>query len=148
VPKENKAVVRRFLENVAAGRDVSVADDVLAPSYVNLAFEGVDIAGVKAMTSALYAVVGEARTGSLALVAEGDAVFARFDYSITLADGTERTARWPRLLPPDRRADRRERRHDGAGPTRSPRAAHESGVTGFRVFLGWDRRDARCEVRG
>jgi hypothetical protein len=30
--EENKAVVRRFIENVASGRDVSVADDVLAPA--------------------------------------------------------------------------------------------------------------------
>jgi hypothetical protein len=42
--EDNKAVVRRFIENVASGRDVSVADDVLAPGYVNLAFEAVDIA--------------------------------------------------------------------------------------------------------
>jgi SnoaL-like domain len=91
--EENKAVVRRFIENVASGRDVSVADDVLAPGYVNLAFEGVDIAGLKAMMAALSAAVGEARTGSLELVAERDAVFARFDYAITLPDGSERTSR-------------------------------------------------------
>jgi hypothetical protein len=58
-----------------------------------LAFQGVDIAGLKAMTAALYAAVGEARTGSLELVAEGDAVFAPFDYAITLPDGSERTSR-------------------------------------------------------
>jgi hypothetical protein len=91
--EENKVVVRRFIENVASGRDVSVADDVLAPSYVNLAFQGVDIAGLKAMTTASHAAVGEARTGSLEMVAEGDAVFARFDYAITLPDGTDRTSR-------------------------------------------------------
>jgi hypothetical protein len=85
--EENKAIVRRFIEDVVSGRDVSVADDVLAPGYVNLAFQGVDIAGLKAMTTALYAAVGEARTGSLELVAEGDAVFARFDYAITLRKG-------------------------------------------------------------
>jgi hypothetical protein len=45
------------------------------------------------MTAALYAAVGEARTGSLELVAEGDAVFAPFDYSITPPDGSERTSR-------------------------------------------------------
>jgi hypothetical protein len=38
--EENKAVVRRFIENVATGRDVDVADDVLAPGYVNVAMEG------------------------------------------------------------------------------------------------------------
>ncbi len=60
--EENKLVVRRFIENAAFGRDVSVADELLAPGYVNLAFEGVDIAGVKAMTTATHAAVGEART--------------------------------------------------------------------------------------
>ena len=91
--EENKVVVRRFIGNVASGRDASVADDVLAPGYVNLAFEGVDIAGVTAMTTALHAVIGEARTRSLEMVAEGDAVCARFDYAITLPDGSERTSR-------------------------------------------------------
>lgn len=67
--EDNKAVVRRFMENVASGHDVSVADDVRAPGYVNLAFEGVDVAGLKAMTSALHAVIGEARTSSVELVA-------------------------------------------------------------------------------
>jgi hypothetical protein len=54
---------------VASGRDVSVAHDALAPSYLNLAFEGIDIAGLKAMTTALHGVIGEARTSSLEMVA-------------------------------------------------------------------------------
>jgi len=91
--EENKVVVRRFIENVASGRYVSVADDVLAPGYVNLAFQGVDIAGLKAMTAALSAVVGEGRTSPLEMVAEGEAVFARFDYAVALPDGSERTSR-------------------------------------------------------
>jgi hypothetical protein len=37
--------------------------------------------------------VGEALVGRLELVAEGNAVFARFDYSITLPDESERTTR-------------------------------------------------------
>jgi hypothetical protein len=37
--EENKAVVRRFIEDVVSGRDVDVADDVLAPGYVNIALE-------------------------------------------------------------------------------------------------------------
>lgn len=65
----DKLVVRRFIENVASGRDVSVAHDALAPSYLNLAFEGIDIAGLKAMTTALHGVIGEARTSSLEMVA-------------------------------------------------------------------------------
>jgi hypothetical protein len=75
--EENKAVVRRFIEDVASGRDVSVAEDVVAPNYVNLAIPGVDAAGLKAMTSAMHAPIGGARIGPLELVAEGDAVFAQ-----------------------------------------------------------------------
>jgi hypothetical protein len=91
--EENKAVGRRFIEDVASGRDVSVAEDIVAPNYVNLAIPGVDVAGLKAMTSAMHAAIGEARIGPLELVAEGDAVFARFDYGVTLPDGSEYTAR-------------------------------------------------------
>lgn len=91
--EENKAVVRRFIEDVVTGRDVDVADDVLAPGYVNVAMEGIDITGLKAMTTGLRAAVGEVRIGDLELVAEGDAVFARFDYGLTLPDGGDRTSR-------------------------------------------------------
>jgi hypothetical protein len=45
------------------------------------------------MTAGLAAVIGEARTSSLEMVAEGDAVFARFDYAVTLPDGSNRTSR-------------------------------------------------------
>jgi hypothetical protein len=58
-----------------------------------LPFEGVDIAGLKALSTAVYAAVGEALIGSLELVAEGDAVVARFEYGVTLPDGSERTSR-------------------------------------------------------
>lgn len=91
--EENKAVVRRFIENVVSGRDVSVADEVLAPDYVNLALPDGDIAGLKAISTAVYAAVGEGRIGPLELVAEGDAVVARFDHGITLPHGSEQTSR-------------------------------------------------------
>ncbi len=63
---------------MVTGRDVAAADEVLAPGYVSIAMEGVDIAGLKAMTAGSRAAVGEVRLGDLELVAEGDAVFARF----------------------------------------------------------------------
>jgi hypothetical protein len=40
----------------------------------------------------MRAVVGEVRIGDLELVAEGDAVFARFEYGLTLPNGSERTS--------------------------------------------------------
>lgn len=91
--EENKDAVRRFIESVTTGRDVDVADDVLAPGYVNLAVEGVDVAGVKGMHTALNAAGVRFQISDLQLVAEGDAVSARFDYGLTLPDGSERTSR-------------------------------------------------------
>jgi hypothetical protein len=35
--EENKAVVRRWMHEVLAGGDLGVADEVLAPDYVNVA---------------------------------------------------------------------------------------------------------------
>jgi len=91
--EENRAVVRRFIENVPTGRDFSVTDEVIAPDYVNLAVPGVAIADLTAMEAAMHAAVGAPRIGPLELVAEDDAVFARFDYTINLPGGGERTSR-------------------------------------------------------
>ena len=38
--EENKAVVRRFMNEVLAGGNLDVVDEVLAPNYVNLAMGG------------------------------------------------------------------------------------------------------------
>ena len=99
----NMTVVRRFIENVVSGRDVSVADVVIAPGYVNLAFEGVDVAGLKAMSTAVYAAVGEARIGSLELVAEGDAVVDGAVRGVPSAEATNLLYR-PRGMPLERGA--------------------------------------------
>jgi hypothetical protein len=40
VAEENKAVVRRFMSEVVGGGNLDVADEVLAPNYVNLAMGG------------------------------------------------------------------------------------------------------------
>jgi hypothetical protein len=49
--EENKAVVRRFMNEVIAGGDIDVVDGMLAPNYTNLAMGGVDLAGIKAMVT-------------------------------------------------------------------------------------------------
>ena len=87
VSRRTGPVVPRFIENVPSGRDFSVADELTAPVYVNLAVPGVDIATLTAMEAALHAAVGAPQIGPLELVAEGDAVFARFDYTINLPGG-------------------------------------------------------------
>jgi predicted SnoaL-like aldol condensation-catalyzing enzyme len=91
--EENKAVVRRFMNEVIAGGNLDVADEVLAPNYVNLSMGGTDLAGIKAMVTATSAAVREQRFDDEELVADGDAVFARFNYVITLPDGSTTTAR-------------------------------------------------------
>jgi hypothetical protein len=58
-----------------------MADELLAPNSINLAMGGADLAGVKAMTAAMHGALKED------LVAEGNAVFARFNYVLTLPDG-------------------------------------------------------------
>jgi len=89
--EENKAVVRRFMHDVIAGGNVDVVEEVLAPSYVNLALGGAGIDGVKAMLTATSSV--EQRVDDEELVAEGDAVFARFNHTVTLPDGSTSNSR-------------------------------------------------------
>ncbi|HEX2783908.1 MAG TPA: nuclear transport factor 2 family protein [Ilumatobacteraceae bacterium] len=91
--EENKAVVRRFMTEVLAGGNLDVVDEVVAPNYVNVAMGGADIAGLKAMVAAMRVVVKEQRLEDEELMAEGDAVFARFSYVLNLFDGTTTTVR-------------------------------------------------------
>jgi predicted SnoaL-like aldol condensation-catalyzing enzyme len=91
--EENKAVVRRFMNEVIAGGNLDVADEVLAPNYVNVAMGGADLAGLKAMVAATSAALREQRFEDEELVADGDAVFARFNFTVTLPEGSTATAR-------------------------------------------------------
>jgi ketosteroid isomerase-like protein len=91
-PEQNKAVVRRFITEVLVGGDVDLIDDLLAADYVNRGMGGMDRAGFKAWLSVASAGPG----GGMEiedLVAEGDAVVARFSYAITLPSGERVTAR-------------------------------------------------------
>ena len=90
--EQNKAVVRRFITKVLVGGDVDQIDDLLATDYVNLGMGAMDRAGFKAWLSVASAGPG----GGMEiedLVAEGDAVVARFSYAITLPAGERITAR-------------------------------------------------------
>jgi ketosteroid isomerase-like protein len=93
--QENKAVVSRFMNEVTTGRNIDpdLIDELLAPNYVNLAMPDADLAAFKAMLPAMFSVMKEARIDDLELVAEGDAVLARFNHSVTLPDGSTMTAR-------------------------------------------------------
>ena len=103
--KENKAVVQRFWDELIIGGNLSVADELLAPDYVNLIVEGIDatssappgegdtIETFKETIANYHASVSDARMEVLALAAEGDAVFARVRFIATGPDGTTMTSR-------------------------------------------------------
>ena len=85
--EQNKAVVRRFITEVLEGRKFDAIDDVLAPNYHNPTMGGTDLAGFKAMLPAMGAVISAMHFNIVDLVAEGDAVVARYTSEITLATG-------------------------------------------------------------
>jgi predicted ester cyclase len=90
--EENKAVVRRFIADVLVGGDVDLVDDLLGSDYVNRGMGGMGRADFKAWLNANSAGPG-GRMEIENLVAEGDAVVARFTYAITLPSGERITAR-------------------------------------------------------
>jgi predicted ester cyclase len=90
--EQNKAVVRRFITEVLVGGNVDLVDDLLAANYVNRGMGGVDRAAFKAFLTVASAGPG-GRMEIKDLVAEGDAVVARFTYEITLPTGEQVTAR-------------------------------------------------------
>jgi len=74
---QNKEVVRRFINEVLSGGHLDRIDQVLSPSYVNRAF-GVDLAAFKGLVAGLTAALPERRFDIEELIAEGDAVVARY----------------------------------------------------------------------
>jgi predicted ester cyclase len=85
--EQNKAVVRRFFTETLAGGDVGLVDELLAPDYYNPIMGGTDRAGFKAVLSAMRTVISDMCFDIQDLVAEGDAVVARFTWAYTLASG-------------------------------------------------------------
>ena len=85
---QNKEVVRRFINEVLSAGHLDRIDQVLAPSYVNRAF-GVDLPAFKGMLPGLVAALPERRFDIEELIAEGDAVVAR--YTNEMRDATGKT---------------------------------------------------------
>jgi ketosteroid isomerase-like protein len=83
---ENKAVVRRFITEVLVGGKVDLVDELLAPDYVNRAM-GTDLTAFKAMLTGLAAALPDRRFDIEDLVADGDAVVARFTSEMTDSTG-------------------------------------------------------------
>ena len=84
----NKDVVRRFMEEVLAGGKLDQIDELLAPGYVNRAF-GAGLEEFKGMLAGLPAALPDRRFDIEDLVAEGDAVVARFTAATN--DGSGKT---------------------------------------------------------
>jgi ketosteroid isomerase-like protein len=84
----NKDVVRRFMEEVLAGGKLDQVDELLAPGYVNRAF-GAGLEEFKGVLAGLSAALPDRRFDIEDLVAEGDAVVARF--TAATSDGSGKT---------------------------------------------------------
>jgi predicted SnoaL-like aldol condensation-catalyzing enzyme len=89
--EQNKAVVRRFITEVLQDGHLDVLDEVLAPTYVNPAMGGADLAGFKAILTGMAATV-HLRFTITDLAAEGDAVVARFTLEVTRTGGEKLAA--------------------------------------------------------
>jgi len=80
--EQNKAVVRRFMMEALTGRNLSLADEVLAPNYVNL-MTGADLAGFKGMLTGMSTALSDVQFEIDNLMAEGDSVVARWKMEAT-----------------------------------------------------------------
>ena len=75
--EQNKTVVRRFMAEVLTGRNVDLADGILAPNYVNR-MTGADLAAFKGFLTGMKSALTDLRFDIDDLVAEGDSVVARW----------------------------------------------------------------------
>jgi len=80
--EQNKVVVRRFMMEALTGRNLSLADEVLAPNYVNL-MTGADLAGFKGMLTGMSTALSDVQFEIDNLMAEGDSVVARWKMEAT-----------------------------------------------------------------
>ena len=80
--EQNKAVVRRFMTEALSGRNLGVADEVLAPNYVNR-MTGTDLAAFKGFLTGMKSAFTDMRMEIDDLIAEGDSVVARWKLEAT-----------------------------------------------------------------
>jgi len=84
----NKDVVQRFVKEVLAGGQLDRIDELVAPGYVNRAF-GVGLEAFKGMLAGLSTALPDRSFDIKDLIAEGDAVVAR--YTAEMRDGSGTT---------------------------------------------------------
>jgi predicted SnoaL-like aldol condensation-catalyzing enzyme len=89
--EENKAVVRRFTDEVLTGGNLSMADELIVPDFKG--FEVSDISSFKAVLTAMWARFTKFEVNIDELLAEGDSVVARCSYRLTRSDGSTTTGR-------------------------------------------------------
>jgi predicted SnoaL-like aldol condensation-catalyzing enzyme len=89
--EQNKSVVQRWMTEILQAGNFDVIDEVLAPNYVNPAMGNVDRAGMRALLTQLRSM-GAWHFPKIALMAEGDAVVARFTLEITRTGGEKLVA--------------------------------------------------------
>ncbi len=75
--EQNKAVVQRFTSEVLNGRNIDLADELLAPNYTN-SITGSDIAKFKGFVAGFNSALSGLHFKIEDMVAEGDAVVARW----------------------------------------------------------------------
>jgi ketosteroid isomerase-like protein len=90
---ENKAVVREFVTRVLTGFDVGMIDKLVAPNYVNRGAGNLDLAGFKALLSAMKSAITKQDIEIEDIIGEGDSVVIRGKSNITIATGKKINAR-------------------------------------------------------
>ena len=90
---ENKAVVREFIAKVLMGRDVDMVDKLLAANYVNRSMGNADLAGFKALLSAMKSAITTMDIEIEDIMGEGDSVVIRGKLNVTQTTGKKITAR-------------------------------------------------------
>ena len=90
---ENNAVVREFVTKVLNGLDVSMVDKLLAANYVNRGAGNLDLAGFKALLSAMKSAITKQTIEIEDIIGEGDSVVIRGNSNVTLANGKRIAAR-------------------------------------------------------
>ena len=101
--EDDKRVVRRFWDDLIAAGNADVAKEILAPDYKGLLAERLnadkpilaenDAEGLKEAISTYLAAVKDVKFEVLAMVSEGNTVFARFNVVSTQLDGSTNTSR-------------------------------------------------------
>ena len=80
--EQNKAIVRRFMLEVLTGRNLGLADEILATNYVNR-LTGADLAAFKGFLTGMSAALSGVQLEIDDLVAEGDSVVVRWKMGAT-----------------------------------------------------------------